>query len=238
MPCNRYKKALTEAAATGDVSLTDILGEHLKSCLGCRQFFVREQALFAAIASRLHEHANAQPSFSLEASVRASIALEPVLKSRPALFWVPVTASILLAVAFSAWTIRHRNSGPSETQTLAAKGTVPRTSQDSLTPLPQPASVLKTKHRQISTPIVTNADFRALVSAGQSVQIDWLVGKIRAGVIDGEILTTQPKQDLQIPAIVIPPLNPELADNESRRQSGVPGISVSEPSLELDRSTR
>lgn len=233
MSCNRYKKALTEAAAVGDVSLNDILGEHLKSCLGCRQFFVREQALFAAIASRLHEHANAQPSPSLVASVRASIALEPVPKSRPALFWVPVTASILLAVAFSAWTIRHRNSGPSETQTLAANGTVPRT-----TPLPQPASVLKTKHRQISTPIVTNGDFHPLVPAGQSVQIDRLVGKIRAGVIDGKILTTQPKQDLQIPAIVIPPLNPELADNESRRQSGVPGISVSDPSLELDRSTR
>ena len=238
MSCNQYKKALTEVAAAGHASLSDALREHLKSCLGCREFFAREQALFAAIASRVHEHANAQPSPSLLASVRASIALEPAPKSRPALFWIPVTASILLAVAFSAWTIRHRNSSPSEMHALTASSAAARPSQNTLTPLPQPVFVLKTKHRQISKAIVTNADFRALVPAGQPVQIDRLVGKIRSGVVDGKLLIMQPKQDLQIPAIVIPPLNPDLADNESRGQSGVSGISVSEPSLELDRSTR
>ena len=238
MSCNQYKKTLTRAAAAGDVSLGDALAEHLKVCLGCREFFARERALFAAVASRLHEHANAQPSPSLLASVRASIALEPAPKSRPALFWVPVTASILLAVAFSAWTIRHRNSGPSETQALTANSTALRPTQNSFTPLPQPLSARRTKHHQVSEAAVTNGDFHPLIPAGQSAQLDRFIDKIRSGVIDGQVLITQPKQDLQIPAIVIPPLNPDLADNESRGQSGVPGISVSEPSLELDRSTR
>ena len=238
MLCNQYKKTLTEAAAAGDVSLSDALREHLKSCLGCREFFACEQAIFAVIDSRVHENANVQPSPSLLVSVRASIALEPAPKSRPAVFWVPVTASICLAIAFGAWTIRHRNPGPSETPALAANSVSPRPSQNGSTPFLQPVSARRPKHRQLSIAAVTNADFRPLVPAGQPVQIDQLVGKIRAGVIDGEILITQPKQDLQIPAIVIPPLNPELADNESRRQTGVPGISVSEPSLELDRSTR
>jgi hypothetical protein len=237
MSCNQYKKDLTEAAAAGHQPI-GAAGEHLASCAGCREFFARELALFAAIASRLHEHANAKPSPSLLASVRSSMALAPAPKSRPGLFWVPVTASIFLAIAFSAWTIRHTNSGPSETQTLAANSAAPHPTQNTLTPHPQPLSARRTKHHQVSKAAVTKVDFRPLVPAGQPVQIDRLIGEIRSGVIDGEVLITRPKQDLQIPAIVIPPLNPDWADNESRGESGVSGISVSEPSLELDRSTR
>ncbi len=59
MPCEHYKNALTEAAASG-AQPQDDLRAHLDACASCRAAFVQEHSLFASIDSGLHVTANAE----------------------------------------------------------------------------------------------------------------------------------------------------------------------------------
>jgi len=72
MPCEHYKGALIEAVASG-VAPQDELRAHLAECVSCRSAFDQEQALFAAIDSRLHAAASAEVPPSLLPRVRAEL---------------------------------------------------------------------------------------------------------------------------------------------------------------------
>jgi predicted anti-sigma-YlaC factor YlaD len=72
MPCEHYKDALIEAAATGARPQGE-LQAHLASCASCREAFAQEQSLFAAIDFGLNAAANAEVPPSLLPRVRASL---------------------------------------------------------------------------------------------------------------------------------------------------------------------
>jgi hypothetical protein len=72
MPCQHYKDALIEVAASGGVSSGE-LRAHLFECASCREAFAEEQSLFAAIDSGLHAEANAEVPPSLIPRVRARL---------------------------------------------------------------------------------------------------------------------------------------------------------------------
>ena len=98
MPCEHYKDALIEAAATG-ASPQGELRAHLAACASCRAAFEQEQSLFTAIDFGLHVAANTEVPPSLLPRVRA--ALDEVAVA-PRLRWVQplVFASACVVFAF------------------------------------------------------------------------------------------------------------------------------------------
>jgi hypothetical protein len=238
MSCERYKKAVIEAAASGARAPNGAAGEHINSCTDCREFFAREQALFAAIDTAAQRISNNEMPASLLAGVQAALVRQPARIRRPTLVWAPVAVTLLLVVSLTAWMVRHRSSAPSEIQPIAANNPSPAVTSEPRVRKTPPVSVSRIGHPNRSNASVGDADFRSLVPAGQSAQIDQLIKKIQSGGIRGEVLATKPDQELQIPPIVIPPLTVDVADEESLAQPGASGIVVSEPSLGSNRSTR
>ena len=111
MPCEYYKDALIDAAASS-VAPCERLRAHLAECLPCRETFIKEQSLFAAIDSGLHTAANTEVPPSLFSSVRVALEQETSRNSgwfSDALI-LATAAGIVLAV-FAANTIRRTKDG-------------------------------------------------------------------------------------------------------------------------------
>ena len=119
MPCEHYKDALIEAAATGAGPQGE-LRAHFAECASCRAAFEQEQSLFAVIDAGLQSAANAQVPPSLLPCVRAI--LEEV--SVPRRTWLSngfaLATAAAMVVAFSvSLAVRHRGSGGSVGPTAA-----------------------------------------------------------------------------------------------------------------------
>lgn len=72
MPCEHYKDALIDVAASG-AALQGELRAHLDECASCRAAFAEEQSLFSAIDSGLHASANTEIPPSLLPRVDARL---------------------------------------------------------------------------------------------------------------------------------------------------------------------
>ena len=110
MPCEHYKDALIEAAATGAGPQGE-LRAHLAACAPCRAAFEQEQSLFTAIDSGLRTSANDEVPPSLLPRVRA--ALDEVATSRRGWTanWLALGAvAALVVVIFGAYSVRRRSS--------------------------------------------------------------------------------------------------------------------------------
>jgi hypothetical protein len=98
MPCEPYKDALMEAAATSAEPQAE-LRAHLESCAACRSAFAEEQSLFSAIDAGLHVTANSRAPASLLPRVLARVSEE----SAPRRSWttsgfaLATTAAIVFA---------------------------------------------------------------------------------------------------------------------------------------------
>ena len=126
MPCEYHKDALIDAAASG-VAPRERLRAHLAECFSCREAFIKEQALFAAIDSGLQAAANSEVPFSLFSSVRVALEQEASRKSG----WFPdalilATAAGMVLAVFAAHTMRRTKDGRERTN-IAVKTIVPRT---------------------------------------------------------------------------------------------------------------
>ena len=100
MSCERYQKALVEAAARSD-SLPLDLRRHLNTCSPCRAAFEQEQSLFSSIDARIRETANGEVPPSLLARVRIRLAQEPSpskKRSSTAKWLYAAAATLLLAL--------------------------------------------------------------------------------------------------------------------------------------------
>lgn len=103
MPCEHYKNALIEAAATGAV-IQDELRAHLNACASCREAFAHEQSLFAAIDSGLHAATNTEVPISLLPRVRAALdeVAGPQHRWVQPLIFVSASAALVLAIFLMA----------------------------------------------------------------------------------------------------------------------------------------
>jgi hypothetical protein len=111
MPCEHYKDALIEAAASG-AAPQDELRAHLVECSSCRAAFAEEQTLFAAIDSGLHGAVSAGVPPSLLPRVRT--ALDEA--STPQLRWLQpvVFVSAGAVLAFAIFLIARPRHEPPE----------------------------------------------------------------------------------------------------------------------------
>jgi hypothetical protein len=101
MPCQYYKDALIEAAASGAAVQCD-LREHLDACASCRATFEREQSLFASLDAGLRVTANAEMPSSLLLHVRARLAEEFAPRRVWVTNWFVLASAAVMVVAFFA----------------------------------------------------------------------------------------------------------------------------------------
>jgi hypothetical protein len=140
MPCEHYKDALIEAAASG-LDLADAPGSspelhtlrlHLESCASCRTAFAQEQSLFAAIDTGLRAAANPEVPASLLPRVRVALEQEaPFRRSWFSEALVLATASAIVLAVFTVRMIRA-TKGSVESVNTAVATRAPL-------PLPEPA---------------------------------------------------------------------------------------------------
>jgi len=120
MPCENYREALIEAAASGAAPSRE-LRSHLDACASCRATFTEELQLFAAVDTGVHAAANAELPPSFLPRVRGS--LEGVSASQrrwmPFLIFAAASAAIVLTV-FIAARPRHATNDAQAKQILAA----------------------------------------------------------------------------------------------------------------------
>lgn len=129
MPCEHYKDAVIEAAASG-LDLADapasspelyVLRLHLDSCTSCRAAFAQEQSLFAAIDTGLHAAANAGVPASLLPRVRVAVEQEtPFKRSWFSDALVLATASAIVLAVFTMRMIRPRKGSVESVNTSVA----------------------------------------------------------------------------------------------------------------------
>jgi hypothetical protein len=111
MLCEQYKDALIDAAASG-VAPCEELRAHLADCWPCREAFMNEQSLFAAINSGLHAAANSEVPPSLFFRVRIALGQETSRKSaRVSDALVLATAAGIVLAVFATHTIRRTGDG-------------------------------------------------------------------------------------------------------------------------------
>jgi hypothetical protein len=170
MPCENYREALTEAAAT-DAAPSRELRLHLDACASCRVAFAEEQQLFAAIDTGLRASVNADVPSTFLPRVRASFENAPASQSRlgPFLIFAAASAAIVLTV-FVAARPPHGIDGTQAKQNFSAPlGEKPVTNvgrQTSGTP-----AVAATSHSHRATPR-RNA---APANSSSSTQLEVLV---------------------------------------------------------------
>ena len=110
MFCKSYRKALIDAAASGE-ALRSELEAHVAACKACSSAFAAEQAVFASIDGSLHAAAKGEVPASLVPRVRslaASAELREPWHRRP----VPVLVPVLALAAILSTVILHRQRIP------------------------------------------------------------------------------------------------------------------------------
>jgi hypothetical protein len=101
MPCEHYKNALIEAAASGSQPQGDLRG-HLALCDACRAAFEQEQSLFASVDTGLNVTANAEVPASLLPRVRARLDEAAAPRSGWVTNWFALASAAVMVVAFFA----------------------------------------------------------------------------------------------------------------------------------------
>ena len=107
MNCRHAQRKITEWLAAGATRVPSKVLAHQQSCAACRDYFQKEQALFASISSGLHAVANPPVPPSLIPGVRARI--ENMVPSRhfwPYVLWAAAVA-VVIAFAMLLPSLRH-----------------------------------------------------------------------------------------------------------------------------------
>lgn len=110
MPCEHYKNALIEVAASGAAPQGE-LRAHLDACASCRAVFADEQSLFGAIDSGLRAPANIEVPVTLLPRVRTN--LDETMTTQH--YWIRPLALASAGVALASlllWIVRPNRPTP------------------------------------------------------------------------------------------------------------------------------
>jgi len=100
MLCDKYKDALSEAAASS-APLPSGVSQHMSSCVHCRELFAAQQSVFALVDTGLRSRANAIVPGDFGHRVRAALESEAAQdrKRGPAVpAWCSLAAAMLMAI--------------------------------------------------------------------------------------------------------------------------------------------
>jgi len=229
MPCEPYKNALTEAAATGADPQNE-LRAHLGVCPSCHAAFVEEQQLFAAINAGLHASANAEVPPSLLPRVRARLDEEAFAERNWLSRWIVIAATAALVVFAIAFQSKRPDVAPQDSRktTVALKdlpAVVPAVPVEAPSRASQGQRTSKqTRPTTLEGP-TSVAQVSVLLPAGQKEAFDGLLISLRRGQVKGEVLLAQNRTlqlgDLRISPLEVSPIRMEpIVDVSGESQSG------------------
>jgi hypothetical protein len=222
MPCEHYKNALTEAAATA-VEPRGELRAHLAACAACRASLAEEQSLFSSIDTGLRAAVIAEIPASLLPGVRARLQEETPSRNRGILAWAPAVASAALVLGFLFFRgMRHDVRGrPIESNPAVPSVTSMENpaSRPGNSPTQQVLNVIPVRRQPSQVnPSRRLKEPRALVPGDQPEVIARLLEGLRRGEVQGEVLLAEGKgshsQDLQIVPLTVAPIDVKALDGE------------------------
>jgi hypothetical protein len=220
MPCEPYKNALVEAAATGAEPQGE-LRAHLAACAACRGAFAEEQSLFSSIDASLHATANVEMPPSLLPRVRARLDQAAAPQSRWIPAWAAVAASVALFIGFLSFRgVRFKTNERPIDSNQVASSVLPVESPASRPGNPPTEHLLydpARRHRpNQANPSPDPEEPRAFVPAEQPDVIARLLDGLRRGEVKGEVLLADgsghQSQDLQIVPLTVAPIDVKALD--------------------------
>jgi len=231
MPCESYKQALSEAAATSE-ALSRELTAHLNTCPACRMAFAEEQQLFAAIDSGLRAVVNTPVPASLVPRVRIGVNEQPV----PGFAWTKVGAVLAAGalVVAAAVFLRGPRSERHETASVVATSKPSPAPKETARPVApaapeRPEAALVRPRRNLSQFArggAADAQVSVIVPPGQKQTVDaWLMA-LSSGTVQPESLPAEKTAEvnasgeftpLGIPEIQIKPLAPVSVESAPTR---------------------
>jgi hypothetical protein len=228
MPCEPYKNALVEAAATGAEPLGE-LRAHLAACPACRAALAQEQSLFSSIDTGLSAAVNAEIPASLLPRVRARIAEEPAVTRGWIPGWLAMAGAAAIIIAFLAAQAAWRNVAPRKPVEMATQPASPV--QVPLPPVRSPESAPTSRHDSATQPQVSvvrnsvprqtrttrNPDPQVLVPRDQEVLLARYAEQWRSRKrlpLMAETSSDTPMAPLQIAPIQIAQLDVKLMTEE------------------------
>jgi hypothetical protein len=210
MPCENYREALIDAAATGEAPSLE-LAAHLNACSACREAFAEERQFFAAMDSGLRVNANAEVPLSLLPRVRARLNERTVQRHAwiPAAVATATTAVILVAVVLVREHNRTGPSGNAQASSVAETGGSEQTtnvvpSVGSVKGMTPSVSTKSIRTRQ-KTSRVGLHDPLILIAPGQRRAVAALVARVQQGAIPTDGLPEQ-ETAKNLPRLSIEPL--------------------------------
>jgi len=226
MPCENYREALTEGAASG-AELESAARTHLESCAPCCAFFAEEQALFGIIDNGLRAATNADVPPDFLPRVRARLDEQPAPQRR----WVFAPAALAAAVLLSAFVAvrfgRHAGQPGTTDPILGVQST----------PLPAVVAPLQGTPSKASPAIATSVRYRAsssrrpqtapeepevLVPAGEKKAVALLIAELRRGEVNGEVLLAEARNieraEIRISPLSVRPLEVQPLENLGGQQ--------------------
>jgi hypothetical protein len=192
MPCEHYKDALMEAAASSGTKPQEDLRTHLSNCAACRAVFTEEVSLFSSIDAGLRVTANSPIPASFLQRVLARIAQEtPARHSWAVPSFVLAGAAALILAFFVVQSFRRITvtQKPTDTAMKASPSLPVRTARkegDSVPPLsargnsmlPTPVAIAKNLASQ-KTLSARDANPEVLVPRDQEVLLAVYVEQLR-----------------------------------------------------------
>jgi hypothetical protein len=215
MPCEKYREALIEAAAT-DSAPSRELRSHLDACASCREAFRAERRLFVAVDSGLRVTANAEVPASLLPRVRAELNQRHV----PQRSWLSAGAAMAAAVALVAVIVFVRGFGHDTVPTnVSVNSFAHHVSPAEIQPDPPVAAAIeatsppaknKTVWAAKTAPVVQAEEAAVLVPAREKQAMDALLAGVRQGQLKADVLLAENSkkalEDLQISPLAISPI--------------------------------
>lgn len=237
MPCENYREALIEAAASIAVPSREVRS-HLDACASCRAAFTEETQLFAAIDTSLHASANSEMPASLFPRVRAGLNEKPV----PQRSWIPAGAALAAVAALVVAIVFVRTFGRGAGERNPQMSSAAHNESPALV---QPSTQTAGPSETSSSPakIRSGLPFKAgsiarieqvavLIPAGQKQAINALLANVQQGKLQATVVlagqSEKNRQDLQIVPLDISPIEMKpLAD-----------VGVESPALQNDKIKR
>ena len=226
MSCERFRDALTDAAAGGpEVPALEV---HLAGCAGCRSELAQLRRLMAAADESLSTLAEAEPSASLRVRIREAVAGS---ESAPALRWGfawPVAAAAVLALAaVGVWraTVETVPVAPAVAEGFRPTAAAASTPRAAVTP---PVVSQGERPRTTTTPRPQVAAPDTGARSGRSAAAPASVRVARgAHTTEPEVLVPPGQQEalLQFVALV----HRECLDVPALAAAGVPSADLAEP---------
>jgi hypothetical protein len=201
MPCENYREALIEAAATSAAPSRE-LRSHLDGCTPCRAAFAEEVQLFAAIDAGVRTTANSEVPLSFLPRVRTR--LEDV--AAPQRGWVPslIFAGAAVAIALTIFIVTHGR--PTKRDDLAKRVPITPSREVQASPAGHdaagPPAIQAFSHPNHRRPLRDAGARQATVS----VQFEVIVPPDEREAFARFIATMQEGRDVTV-AFVKPPLN-------------------------------